>query len=72
MLRRMEPSRYRITVRGRLSDRFVAALDGLSLESPHGGDSVLLGEVRDQAQLYGVLNRLRDLGIELVRVEAAE
>jgi len=30
---------------------------------------VLVGEVRDQAHLYGLLDRLRDFGIELVAVE---
>jgi hypothetical protein len=32
---------------------------------------VLVGEVRDQAQLYGLLDRLRDFGIELIAVEPA-
>jgi len=31
--------------------------------------TVLIGEVRDQAHLYGLLDRLRDLGIELLAVE---
>jgi hypothetical protein len=30
---------------------------------------MLVGEVRDQAQLYGLLDRLRDFGIELIAVE---
>ena len=62
-------SSYRITVRGRLSDRFVAAFGGMSIEEPENGNAVLAGELRDQAELYGILNRLRDLGIELIRVE---
>jgi hypothetical protein len=32
---------------------------------------VLVGEIRDQAELYGLLDRLRDLGIELIAVEPA-
>ncbi len=59
---------YRITVRGRLSERFATAFDGMRLEIV-ARESVLVGDVRDQAQLYGLLERLRDLGIELVRVE---
>jgi hypothetical protein len=31
---------------------------------------VLVGDVRDQAQLYGLLDRLRDFGIELIAVES--
>jgi hypothetical protein len=40
----------------------------MSLE-PGPNQTVFVGEVRDQAQLYGLLDRLRDFGIELVAVE---
>jgi hypothetical protein len=61
-------SRYRIILRGRLSQRFESAFEGMALESgPH--QTVLVGDVRDQAQLYGLLDRLRDFGIELIAVE---
>jgi len=61
-------SRYRIVLRGRLSEHFAAAFDGMTLE-PGPNQTVLVGEVRDQAHLYGLLDRLRDLGIELLAVE---
>ncbi len=64
----MTNSSYRITVRGSLSDRFAAAFEGMTVE-PNGRNSVLVGEVTDQSQLYGLLNRLRDFGLDLVRVE---
>jgi hypothetical protein len=38
------------------------------LEAGHG-QTVLVGEIRDQAHLYGLLDRLRDFGIDLVAVE---
>ena len=64
----MDPSRYRIVLRGRLGERFETAFDGMALEvGPN--QTVLVGEVRDQAHLYGLLDRLRDFGIELVAVE---
>jgi hypothetical protein len=66
----MTPSRYRIVLRGRLSERFESAFEGMSLE-PGPNQTVLVGEVRDQAQLYGLLDRLRDFGIELIAVESA-
>lgn len=59
--------RIRITVRGRLSQRLAAAFDGLALV-PHTGVTELAGEVVDQAQLYGVLTRVRDLGLKLESV----
>jgi hypothetical protein len=63
-------SRYRIVLRGRLSERFESAFDGMALE-PGSNQTVLVGDVRDQAHLYGLLDRLRDFGIELVAVEPA-
>ena len=67
----MAASRYRIVLRGRLSERFESAFDGMSLE--HGPNrTVLTGHVRDQAQLYGLLGRLQEFGIELLAVESAD
>ena len=59
--------RYEIVVRGRLSSRYESAFDGVTLV-PHQGRTTLCAEVADQSQLYGLLIRLRDLGIELISV----
>jgi hypothetical protein len=59
---------YRITVRGRLGDHFASAFEGMQLE-PRDGRTVLVGKITDQAHLHGVLDRLRDLGLELIRLE---
>ena len=66
----MTGSRYRIVLRGRLANRFESAFDGMALE-PGQDQTVLVGEVRDQAHLYGLLDRLRDFGIDLIAVEPA-
>jgi hypothetical protein len=34
-----------------------------------GVDTVFTGQVKDQSQLYGLLNRLQDLGLELISVQ---
>jgi hypothetical protein len=57
--------RYEIVVRGRLSERFAAALPGLQLDG-RSGETVISGEFADQAQLFGVLERLSEFGIEVV------
>jgi molybdopterin-guanine dinucleotide biosynthesis protein len=63
----VESRRYRVVVKGRLSDRLGSAFRDVTLErSP--GQTVLSGAA-DQQQLESVLARLDDLGIELVRVE---
>jgi hypothetical protein len=64
----MAPVRYRISVRGRLTERLGSAFDGMILE-PTAGQTVLVGEIRDQSHLYSVLERVRSLGLELVGVE---
>ena len=66
----MRPTRYRIVLRGRLSERVATTFDGMALE-PGPDQTVLVGDVRDQAHLYGLLDRLRDFGMELVAVEPA-
>ena len=64
----MEPLLYRISVRGRLTERLGSAFDGMTLESA-AGQTVLVGEIRDQSHLYSVLDRVRNLGLELVSVQ---
>ena len=60
---------YRITIRGRLSERFAATFDGLRLE-PGPDRTVLAGVCVDSSALYGVLDRVRDLGLELIALES--
>ena len=61
--------RYEIVVRGRLSRRYEYAFDGATLV-PRDGQTMLRADLADQSQLYGLLNRLRDFGIELISVNA--
>jgi hypothetical protein len=60
--------RYRISVRGRLTERLGSAFHGMILV-PAAGQTVLVGEIRDQSHLYSVLDRVRSLGLELISVE---
>ena len=66
-VRTADGGRYEIVVRGRLSERFASALPGIELQARPGA-TALLGEFKDQAQLFGVLQRLSDFGIEVVSV----
>lgn len=67
----MTPTRYRIIVKGVLSESFASVFDGLSVE-PLAGRTSLEGDFTDQSQLHGVLDRLRGLGIELVSLNAVD
>ncbi len=58
----------RITVAGRMSRRLTVAFDGMTVVR-RTGTTELIGEVVDQAQLHGLLSRIRDLGLELVSMD---
>lgn len=57
----------RITVSGQLSDRLVATFDGMT-PVHRAGRTELVGSMVDQAQLHGLLGRIRDLGLVLESV----
>ena len=59
---------YRIVVRGELDDRFAYLFNGMEMQRI-GGTTVLTGDVVDQAQLHGYIERLEELALELVTVE---
>jgi len=67
----MAASKYRIVLRGWLSENFESAFDGMTVEHAPNR-TVLTGDVRDQAQLYGLIGRLQEFGIELLAVEPAD
>lgn len=61
----------RITVRGRLSSRLAATFEGMALQRRDGATDIV-GQVADQAQLHGLLSRIRDLGLELESVTSSD
>ena len=63
-----KPESYRIVIKGRLSDRFAGAFAGMAIEAGNG-QTAIVGVVDDQSHLFGILERIRSLGLELVRVE---
>jgi len=58
---------YEIRVKGRLSDSVAAAFEGMRA-SVEPVETVIHGPVLDQAALYGLLDRIQALGLELVEV----
>jgi hypothetical protein len=60
---------YRIVVRSELSDSYALAFEGMEMDTK-GGETVLTGRVIDQPHLYGILDRINGLGLELLSVEA--
>ena len=59
---------YRVVARSAFGDRYASAFDGMRVESA-GERTVLTGEVEELSQLFGVLERINDLGLELLSVQ---
>lgn len=60
---------YRIRVEGILDPDWSEWLDSMTVSQEPGGVTLLSGPVRDQAALYGLLIKLRDMGLSLISVD---
>jgi outer membrane PBP1 activator LpoA protein len=69
MLRKGSGTVYRIIVRSELGDRYAVAFEGMQMNTK-SGNTVLTGEIIDQPHLYGILDRINGLGLELLSVQA--
>jgi hypothetical protein len=60
---------YSIVVRSKLSERYASAFEGMKMETKDG-QTILIGEIIDQPHLFGILDRINSLGLELLSVQA--
>ena len=65
----MPPEWYEIRVEGRLPSDWSDWFEGLDIQCDSPGESVLSGSLADQAALYGVLAKIRDLNLKLISVD---
>jgi hypothetical protein len=61
--------RYEIRVDGHLGAAWSRWFDHLTVEELDDGSTCLRGALRDQAALYGLLNKIRDLGMTLLSIQ---
>jgi len=71
------PATYRIVVQGAISERWIDRLAGMAASTfnpEHGVPprTTLIGSIRDQAELSGVLETLYGLHLPILRVEKVE
>lgn len=59
---------YEIRIQGQWGSEWSSWFDGLQLRPDENGDTVLTGPPLDQAALYGILKKIRDLGAPLLSV----
>jgi hypothetical protein len=67
-----DPGRYEIRLKGHLDSRWAAWFDGLTLTRGSDGTTIIHGPVTDQAALYGLLQKTRDLSLPLISVNYVE
>ncbi|MBC8076999.1 MAG: hypothetical protein H7Y32_13060 [Chloroflexales bacterium] len=63
---------YAIRVKGHLGAHWAQWFDGLTITNDANGEGVLSGPLADQGALFGVLARVRDLGLTLIEVRCLE
>ncbi|MDN5766894.1 MAG: hypothetical protein L0H96_13135 [Humibacillus sp.] len=66
------PGNYELRIDGHLDQHWSTWLDGLTLTHNHDGTTTLRGPVTDQAELHGLLTKVRDLGATLLSVRAID
>lgn len=67
-----KPVIYKIHIRGRLDEDWVEWFDDMVLTHTAEGNTVLTGPVPDQAALHGLLNKIRNLNLDLISVTQVE
>ena len=63
-----KPAIYEIRVRGKLDERWSRWFADLQIIPQPDGHTLLTGPIADQAALYGLISRMRDLGLVLISV----
>ncbi len=63
-----EPTCYELRLKGHLDARWAGSFEHMSFTHTSDGTTILAGPVVDQAALYGLLRKVRDLGLPLLSV----
>lgn len=66
------PAIYEICVKGHLEARWADRFGNLTIRLTANGETHLIGPVLDQAALYGLLKKVRDLGLPLISVKPVQ
>jgi hypothetical protein len=64
--------RIEIHIKGHLNPGWSEWFSGLTIDPSTPGETTLRGTLPDQAALYGLISRLRDLGLKLLSISSEE
>jgi len=70
--KRQAPSGYQLRVNGHLDQHWSSWFGDLTLTHADDGTTCLTGAIADQAELHGLLTKIRDLGVTLISVEVVD
>ena len=59
-----------IKVQGHLDKKWRTSFDGFSI-SYEGDNTIFSGNVKDEAHMHGILNKIRDLNLKLISINPA-
>lgn len=62
------PRVYQIRIKGQLDSQWTDWFEGMTITLEENGETLLSGQVIDQAALHGLLKKVRDLGMPLISV----
>ncbi len=63
-----QPMVYQIRIKGHLGRQWTDWFEGLAITLEDDGETLLTGQVVDQAALHGLLKKVRDVGMPLLSV----
>lgn len=66
------PLRYRLRIEGHLDQHWSTWFDCIAITYEDDGTTTLSGVVADQAELHGLLGKVRDLGTALISISTGE
>ena len=61
-----------LRVKGHIHPRWSEWFGGLTITQSSLDETVLTGPILDEAALYGIISRLRDLGLKLISLSSEE
>jgi hypothetical protein len=67
-----QPGCYEIRLKGHLDARWIDQFEPMRFTHTSDGTTILAGSVVDQAALYGLLRKVRDLGLPLIAVNQVD
>jgi hypothetical protein len=65
---KVTPFVYEIKVEGLVDELWAEWFYGMTITYVNNVETILAGELQDQSSLHGVLERIRDLGLNLISV----